>query len=87
MFLHPWYRINLGDTYILAVVFPAGRYSLQVGAHSPDTDTTIGNFVIPKDVTGTPNGGTQTSLQEFLPTSISAAKPSIDLYFLEDGTS
>lgn len=83
-FLHPMYRITSGNTYIVGVSFPAGRYRQMVDAHGSDTDTTVGNLVIPHDTVARPNSGSTNVIPLTLPTSMGAAKAAIDLYFLPD---
>jgi len=75
-------KISANQTYAMFVeIHNSMPYGLMVTAHSPDSDITRGNFLIPASVTGVPNGGTQTSQQISLPTSIGNAKPAIDVLF------
>lgn len=83
--IRPWKRVVVGDLYELVVHYGNAKYSNMVAAHTPDSDIVVGPITVPKNNPGTlTNGGTATTLT-FLPgTSISGAKPAIDVWFQPD---
>lgn len=86
-FIHPIPRITAGQKYTLSVTyFAAGHPDVpcMLDGTGSGSDITIGNFVLPADTPSVPNGGTQTTLQPFLPGSMGGFKPALDVLFLPD---
>lgn len=82
-FSHPWWPVAAGDTFVFVSSFSSGtHYGLMVAAHTGDTDTTHGHILLPKDTGTRPNGATSTPGALNVGTSMTAAKPAIDVLFL-----
>lgn len=83
-YFSPALRVAAGDVYQTVMIHSLGHVSEMVLPHSGDTDTTIGHFKLPADVSGTPNGAFTTSLTFNPASSAGAAKYAVDLRFLPD---
>ena len=84
-FFHPWLDIPANVYWVIAVSFQFANYGLMVAAHGGDVDTTFGHFTLRADTGSVPNGAYQTnSLGLFLPNTLGAAKPAIDILFFPD---
>jgi hypothetical protein len=85
-FIHPIPKVLAGHTYVATVVWFAAssnQIPCMLDGAGSGSDITIGNFVLPADTGTVPNGGTQTTLQPFLPGSMGGFKPAIDVLFLQ----